>query len=207
MIVFIINGKPTVGKDTFVSMVDKAYYYIKPNSLVTNISTVDRIKKAAGLLGWNGEKTPEARKFLADLKALSTEYNDFPTMYCCDYAEKNKDMFDILFIHCREPENITNIKNRILNISRIPCYTLQVVREDVEEVTSNTADMNTDNYDYDIVVDNNGTINDLYNLAEYFVRFFIKNGPIDSKLTTGPFSYRRVFYMKGGKPDDTYVVV
>ena len=43
-----------------------------------NFSTVDKIKEIARDFGWDGEKTPKARKFLSDLKDVFTDWNDLP---------------------------------------------------------------------------------------------------------------------------------
>lgn len=72
--IIVINGRGGVGKDTFVK-------YCMESPLITfieNMSTIEPIKGVAHLLGWNQEKTPEARKFLSDLKDLSSNFNDFP---------------------------------------------------------------------------------------------------------------------------------
>ena len=61
MKIIIINGYAGVGKSTFVEMCKKDY-------LVTELSTIDPIKDIASKIGWNGQKEPKDRKFLADLK-------------------------------------------------------------------------------------------------------------------------------------------
>ena len=175
MVVFIINGKAGAGKDTFVDLVCKAYEdRVATPGYVGNISTVDRVKQAAIILGWNGKKDPLSRKFLADLKELSTNYNDFPTMSCCNFAEQSEKnhKLDILFIHCREPENITNIKNRLVSINRMTCFTLCVER-DVEAVNTNRADMSTEDYEYDYYIDNTRSLEDLEMIAKKFVDYII----------------------------------
>lgn len=73
--IYVVNGAPRSGKDTFCSMVAK----FMGEGYVRVYSTVDYIKTiAASAFGWNGEKTPRARKFLSDLKDLLTEWNDIP---------------------------------------------------------------------------------------------------------------------------------
>ena len=76
--IFIINGSGGVGKDTFCSMVNeisinRSYSY----------SSVTKIKEIASELGWEGKKTEKDRKFLSDLKDLSTKYNDLPFRQIC----------------------------------------------------------------------------------------------------------------------------
>ena len=67
--IIIINGTGGSGKDTFVEFVSK---YNK----VLNFSSVDKVKEIAKLIGWTGAKEEKDRKFLSDLKKLTTDYND-----------------------------------------------------------------------------------------------------------------------------------
>ena len=64
--IVIINGTGGCGKDTFVSFVSKY-------KRVYNFSSIDKVKEIAKLIGWNGGKTDKDRKFLSDLKKLTTE--------------------------------------------------------------------------------------------------------------------------------------
>ena len=98
--VIVINGAGGVGKDTLCDMASKHFK-------VYNISSVDPIKEVASFFGWRGEKTDKARKFLADLKALSVEYNDFPTVWGKErYLEFLKSEDEVMFFHIREPIEI-----------------------------------------------------------------------------------------------------
>jgi len=68
-----------------------------------NVSSITPIKEIATMCGWKGEKTDKARKFLSDLKALSIEYNDYPTLWAMErYKEFLNSDFDIMFLHVRE---------------------------------------------------------------------------------------------------------
>ena len=98
--VIIINGTGGCGKDTFVSLVSK---YAK----VYNFSSIDAVKELATIIGWDGTKSEKDRKFLSDLKRLTTEYNDFSFNSIKNAYEKfiNSDN-EIMFIHIREPEEI-----------------------------------------------------------------------------------------------------
>ena len=64
--IVIINGTGGCGKDTFVSFVSKY-------KRVYNFSSIDKVKEIAKLIGWDGGKTDKDRKFLSDLKKLTTE--------------------------------------------------------------------------------------------------------------------------------------
>ena len=154
----IINGSGGVGKDTFV---DFCRIYAK----VTNISSVDKIKEAAKILGWDGGKTEDARKFLSDLKILSTEYNNYPYQYVADSIkefESNKSS-RVMFIHVREPEEIDKLKKEF------GCITLLIRNINKDIITSNMADANINNYEYDYVVDNDLDLSALKDKAIKFI--------------------------------------
>lgn len=195
-IVFIINGYPGSGKDTFVNMVteygvhynkyEKFKGSLNQGYLTINSSTVDIIKKVAKELGWNGEKTPEARKFLADLKKLSVDFNDFPNKKLISdikaarntkvvraedgyvFSKTFDSHFKFWFIHCREPEEIDKLKSQIGE----DCFTIFVLREKHEGNLSNDADKNVENYNYDYYIDNSGTLEDLDEKVYLFLKQF-----------------------------------
>ena len=96
----VINGAGGVGKDTLCDIASKHYK-------VKNISSVTPIKEIAAMCGWDGRKDAKSRKFLSDLKKLSAEYNDFPTIWALEeyHAFLESDL-EILFVHIREGEEI-----------------------------------------------------------------------------------------------------
>ncbi|MBQ7333801.1 MAG: hypothetical protein IJW38_05590 [Clostridia bacterium] len=96
----VINGKGGVGKDTLCELAAK-HFKIK------NVSSITPIKEIASLCGWSGEKSDKARKFLSDLKRLTIDYNDFPTVWAVrQYEEFLTSDEEIIFLHVREPEEI-----------------------------------------------------------------------------------------------------
>lgn len=117
----------------------------------------------AVLLGWDGEKDEKGRRLLSDLKDATTRYCDLPMKLMRDYREMLEDIFppvDILFFHIREPEEIDRAKKEFNAI------TLLVKRPDAENVISNHADKNVDDYSYDYTIYNNGTLAELNWMAE-----------------------------------------
>lgn len=155
--VFIINGSGGVGKDTFCEYVG---HYAK----VKVISSIDLVKDYASKMGWNGSKTPRDRKFLSDLKDLLTKYNDYPFRDICQkvlWFKEDDDEF--LFIHIREPEEIDRAKREF------NAHTILMVNDNVKGIYSNHADARVLEYNYDIVVDNSGTLKDLDIIAKDFV--------------------------------------
>lgn len=158
-LVFIINGSGGVGKDTFANMVSTIY-----EGKVDNFSSIDRIKEAAVMLGWTGEKGEEDRKFLSDIKKLSSEYNDMPFRS----MKKRYDYFleagyEVLFLHIREPEEIERAKREF------NAKTILIKRDSVKQIKSNSSDRDVENYRYDIVINNNGDLMDLVKTVKKFI--------------------------------------
>ena len=159
--IFIINGSGCCGKDTFVELFAKHYGHDK----VWNYSSVDKVKRIAKEIGWTGAKTEKDRKFLSDLKLLTTEYNDMPMQ---DLKEKVKEFrssqAEILFLHIREPEEISKAVNEF------SAETILIRRDWIPQITSNMADANVYNYNYDITIYNDGSLEDYENIAKQFVK-------------------------------------
>lgn len=154
--VYIINGSGGVGKDTFCSLVGK---YVP----VSVISSVDPIKLLAKEIGWDGQKTERDRKFLSDLKDLTTEYNDYPMQYMKRSVSGflNSDS-KCLFIHIREPKEIEKA------VKEFEAKTILVVNPNVKQISTNHADANVGEYYYDHLINNSGTLNQLDGMAKAF---------------------------------------
>ena len=169
----IVNGRPGSGKTTFETMCKGIM-----GPYVRTRSTVDKVKSIAMRAGWDGRKTPEARKLLSDLKDLFTKFNDMPfkdiTSHLGYFKAELADygVFDapaIFFVDSREPEEIERFKNEL------DAVTLLVRRPEVENLeTSNHADANVNNFDYDYVVENDGTMTDLEDKAKEFINWLFK---------------------------------
>lgn len=156
--VFIINGSGGVGKDTFVELVSKV-----SNLTVMNFSSVEKVKEIARIIGWTGGKSEKDRKFLSDLKLLCTDYNNMPfnsmSEKVREFTENNAEM---LFLHIREPEEIERAK------IAFGAKTVLIKRDAIKHITSNMADGNVFNYQYDIIINNNRDKENLKNIAEKF---------------------------------------
>lgn len=156
--VFIINGSGSKGKDTFVEFCSK-YTNIK------NISTVDKVKLAGLFIGWDGGKTEKDREFLSDLKLLADKYYNHSLEYVKQEYKSflNNEAEKVMFIHCREPQNIQALKQIF------ECKTILIVNTNIEDINSNMADANVNDYKYDYYIDNSSTLEDLEFLAKDFV--------------------------------------
>ena len=159
--IIIINGTGGSGKDTFVKYVSQ---YIKTK----NYSSIDKVKEIATLIGWNGGKTEKDRKFLSDLKKLTTEYND---MAFNDIKKAVENFYisdnELMFIHIREPEEIKRASLAFC------AKTLLVKREGLDNISSNYSDREVDNYNYDYTIKNT-TLDELDKEAKAFVKKLTK---------------------------------
>lgn len=184
--VVVVNGRPESGKTTFeekcrelVNASSTFWFDENKKMIVDVISTVDFIKQIAIECGWDGVKTPRNRKFLSDLKDLLTEWNDVPYQKILDHIECMKKFgkkYDwILFVDCREPKEIQKLKER-LNATTV------LVRRLGDEVnkTSNHADANVFEYEYDYTIKNYGDLSDLVTECVGFLDFMKERESYDN---------------------------
>lgn len=173
MKVIIINGHGGCGKDTFV----KFFTEFAGEKFVLNISTVDYVKEIAHQIGWSGEKDNLSRKFLSDLKDMTTYWADKPFR---DVKKKTQIFYDTLvqygvenngfvFIHCREPNEIKRLQQQI----SFPNYSL-LIRRATQENYGNHADDDVENYEYNYIIENSSTLNVLQKEAEMFYKELTK---------------------------------
>lgn len=157
--IFIINGQGGVGKDTICSIVANHY-------CTRSISAIDKFKSIARQLGWNEEKDLKSRKFLSELKRLSSEYNDFPLQNLVSNIEQLiTRYFDIIFIHMREPKEIDRLKEKLQWMNQVfgwEIHTLLIKRNE-DETFGNEADDGVNNYEYDYVYINDKPLEELEN--------------------------------------------
>lgn len=170
---FIINGAPRSGKDTFANLVTAINCSDKE---VVNLSSVDDVKIAAGILGWDGTKTVVNRQFLSDLKQLSENFNSHSVEKIVKLVNDNKDSI-VYFYHVREDISIRKIKQSFNGTNTI-VKTVYVDRlqEGKEEVQTNISDIQSrlNPQQYDIVIDNSGTKEELIQSAKMFCEKYLE---------------------------------
>lgn len=145
--IFITNGVGGCGKDTFANI-------LKKYTPTTKRSSIDRVKGIARECCWMGGKTEKDRKFLSDLKLLLTDYNDLPFVSISSYVDefRHNKYINVLLIDIREPEEIERAKKAF------NAKTILIKNDRVAPITSNMADANVLNYEYDFIIENNGTL-------------------------------------------------
>lgn len=159
--VFIINGSGGVGKDTVCELAGRRWK-------VRNISSITPILAVARAAGWDGEKTPAARKLLSRLKEACTEFNDLSFRYCMEqYNAFLAGTDEILFVHIREPDEIERFRKAIGN----GCAALLVRRPALETARGQLGNRSDDgvlNFSYDYIFINDGALDGLPERVERF---------------------------------------
>lgn len=172
MKVVIINGVSMAGKDKFVSYFNE----IATDLRVKNYSSIDRVKQIAEIcFDWDGKKNDKSRRLLSEMKRIWTEFNDGPfdvikkqinaDLEYCDENNKDKSK-NIYFLHVREPEEILKVKNYY----NLNCITL-LVKKDVNFIPDNYSDRNVEYFDYDYIIDNNKSEDELKKRAREFLSY------------------------------------
>ncbi len=170
--IFILNGIAGAGKDTFAELLNK---YIPTK----HISSITPVKEAAKALGWNGDKTDEARNFLCELKKFVNSQGN----YIWDYLDKQVDEFRkddttrVLLIDIREPEEIKKA------VERYKAKTILITRHGKITdflfpaqfiIPSNSADQYVNRYEYNFEIENGGSIADFDKIVANFAEKYIK---------------------------------
>ena len=161
--IYILNGVGCSGKDTFVTYLSKYVSTYK-------YSIVDLVKEVAKHLGWDGSKTEKDRKFLSDLVDLATKYNDIPYKDVASIVRDFKNNLiedEVLIIDMRDPKDIARA------VETFGAETILIRNPNVRKIESNHADRDVENYEYDYIIENDGTLEQLKKVAEYFVREII----------------------------------
>ena len=168
-LVLITNGSGGSGKDEI------AKYMQASGKKVYKYSAVTKIKDICAMMGCDPHsKTERNRAFMHDIKMLTVGYNDLPfqdmkDIYDAFMAEKlppsandkycdfrsDFPVAEILILDIREPSEITKA------VSGFDAATILVKRPSVKQITSNYADASVSDYAYDVILINNGTLEDL----------------------------------------------
>lgn len=161
--IFILNGMARSGKDTFASFLGEFVPVFK-------YSSIDRVKFIASMCGWRGGKTEKDRKFLSDLKRLTTDYSEMSFLD----VKSNVESFlvgnipgEVMLIDIREPEEIEKAK------MAFNATTILITNPNVQQISSNKSDARVYEYKYDYIITNSGTLDDLRESAKWFANDII----------------------------------
>lgn len=179
MKVYIVNGPPGCGKTTFSNMaidISTEYYKneLKGYPVALNLSTVDSVKLKARQIGWDGNKDDKGRALLSGLKQLLLNYDDSPFLDVANriktHNRKIENYFHLsdtsfYFVMSREAKEIDRFKEEL------GAKAIYIQNSEAEtRPTSNSSDRDVLNYEYDIYIDNNGSLEDLKNNVILFLK-------------------------------------
>lgn len=158
--IFITNGSATNGKDTFAKMMGD---YIS----TYKYSSIDLVKDMLEFAGIPKEpKTEEKRLLYSDTKDRLTKYDDILfkdiTSIVADF-KNNKIESEVLLIDIREPEEIARA------VKTFGAETILVRNPNAIKIESNHADRDVENYEYDYIIENDGTLEQLERVAKLFI--------------------------------------
>ena len=146
----VINGAGGAGKDLFIEYCEAVLRHL--SVACGNHSSVDPVKKAALLLGWDGVKDNKGRQFLSDLKALGTSAYDGPAQYMMGVIKEAEELYCtdvVLFFHIREPREIERFMEAVSGSISV------LVHRDGIERFGNTSDRDVKEFPYTYHIDNN----------------------------------------------------
>lgn len=157
---YLINGKAGSGKDIFVNMVEAILYgHVHNDITLANLHASDRAKRALIYVGWDGVRTEEARKTLVELVKYGQTRN-VSEKIITENAVCNDS--DVVFFHERDPKQFARL------ITLYPFTKTILLRRpgapDLEEDI-----WGIENYEYDFIIINDGTLGDLEKRAARFV--------------------------------------
>lgn len=152
------------GKDTFAKYLNEIIPTLK-------YSSIDKVKEIAELCGWDGGKSEKDRKFLSDLKLLTSNYSDMA--FNSVKKEVNNFLSDnlhkVLLIDIREPDEIERAKNEF------NAKTILIENNNIDIINSNMADSNVFDYAYDYIIENNETLDEFKENVMCFAKEVILN--------------------------------
>ena len=182
MKIVVVNGCGGSGKDTFENFVKD--YGTAKGYQIYKTSMVEFVKEEAEKLGWKGGKTLADRRFLSDLKDSLTRWNDSPFQAVNHTIQKCEDWnVDLLFIDAREAVDIDRLKAANSNVT-----TLLVLRQEISgRPYGNHADDGVLDYQYDWVIENNSSLEDLGAAAEVWFNGIIEEEKLIKLVDQGAF--------------------
>lgn len=161
MTLILINGYAGAGKDTFVRFFTE--FMNGRGKRTVNLSSITPVWDMLKNQGIDMDcKGPEERKLAAEVKAALDNYNFYATQLVLQKAVvATVTNADYVFIHMREPRALQYSKDRWAGMSKLPCKTIFIERNQQELNIGNVADDSVYNFEYDDVVNNTKNLTNL----------------------------------------------
>ena len=165
--IVILNGNPAAGKNTFAEIIEGFY------PVIDHISYVDFTRNMLDKMrvDYSG-KTAKDRQLIEAVNDALEKHSDIPFIDICSFTDKAKKTHNdgILFVDIRKPENIQRFCKEFPE-------TVTVFVEDGKPISNVTfSDSVVRNMDYDYIINNTGSVDDLKEKARQFVKEITKGG-------------------------------
>jgi|APSaa5957512622_1039677.scaffolds.fasta_scaffold76336_2 hypothetical protein len=167
--VIVVNGVSRSGKDTFID------YLAKKTQLLLRHSTIQRVFTALinSSMIVNGKKGKKEREFLASVKQAWITYSNGPLQEVTNKVDHLEEQYKFmqhignifLTVQVREITEITKLKDHF----KEDLVSLLVVRDSVDP--QHVTDEYVEDWDYDFVVSNNGSLEQLESQVDGFLTF------------------------------------
>ena len=158
----IINGSGAHGKNSFVDFFREEFCK-DPKNNVLEYSTVGKIKqvcKTAWGVDFREDKNDAKRNLWHEIKMAIDKYGDITNKEACDVVSsvdkstKHANGKNVIFIMCREPEQIEKLTNKLSEIGVADNIMTMVIIRDGQEAPNCDVDSldNIMKYDYDYAI-------------------------------------------------------
>lgn len=101
---------------------------------------------------------------------LTSEYSDMSHQDVVNEINKYRNgeiEADVFVVDVREPEDIKRL------VEEVGAITVFIKNDNVPAITSNAADANVENFEYDFVIPNNGTMKEFEDEIKLFMEFLM----------------------------------
>ena len=167
--VIVINGFARSGKDTACEMIRSWSYGRVPVNTWSTIEDEKFTLHEYANRGYNPESEND-RKFLSDFKALVNKYFNYTSI---QFQKRLPFNGHALIVHSREPNEINEFRQICCN-NEIDFATVLIKNDRIRKITSNESDKNCEEMEYDYVIENNGSLDDLKRSVHGFCRRFFE---------------------------------
>lgn len=162
MIDIVVNGVGGSGKDTFISYCRE--YLKEKNVFSLNISSIDPFRDIPLAWGWNRVKDDNYRQALSYLKKAAECIDQYPLRYMLEQRTRVLVNDSVIFYHIREISSLEAFKKMVPNLITV------FVENQKVDVPDCSSDKEALEYkDYDVIIYNNETIDELKFYAMKFV--------------------------------------
>lgn len=168
-LIYVLCGKSGNGKTTSSKIIEN--FYNAKGKKTISLAYASYLKEyAKRILNWNGDEKTKPRDFLQQLgvELIKTKIDDsFLIKRIIEDIKVYSYFYDVIIISdARFPDEIDNIRNSFENVR-----TIKLLGQENKKLTAfqknHASEVGLENYNnYDYIVDNNGTLDDLKNKIE-----------------------------------------